>query len=260
MSAPTSPEALAVFAPGFLRGRHALVTGGGSGIGRASALLLAHLGATVTVVGRREDPLRQTAARAPEHITWLTADLREPDQVDAMLDQVPSCDFLLNNAGGQFVAQAQDITYNGFRAVTRLNLDAPWYLTTAVANRFFIPARYGKIVSITMTPHRGMPLMAHSSAARSGMESLTRNWAVEWGRFGIRAVALAPGIVHTEAWGKYGLDPAQVGAGLPGGRLQTADEVAAMVAFLFSPAGDYITGTTVTCDGGFDVTGPTPTG
>ena len=260
MTVPTSPDALSVFAPGCMKGRTALVTGGGSGIGRASAQLLADLGARVTVVGRRPEPLAETAAHNPERITVATADLREPDQVDAMLETVASCDFLLNNAGGQFVAQAQDITYNGFRAVTRLNLDAPWYLTTQVANRFFIPAGYGKVVSITMTPHRGMPLMAHSSAARAGVESLTRNWAAEWGRFGIRAVALAPGIVHTEAWQRYGLSPEQVGAGLPAGRLQTADEVAAMVAFLFSPAGDYITGTTFTCDGGFDIAGPTPAG
>jgi citronellol/citronellal dehydrogenase len=257
MTAPTSPDALAVFAPGCLQGRHALVTGGGSGIGRASAHLLASLGAQVTVVGRRLEALQETAARDPERIACATADLREPDEVDALLEQVPACHLLLNNAGGQFVAQAQDITHKGFRAVTRLNLDAPWYLTTAVANRFFIPQEYGKIASITMTPHRGMPLMAHSSAARAGVESLTRNWAMEWGRLGIRAVAIAPGIVHTEAWQRYGLDPDQIGGGLPAGRLQTADEVASVVAFVFSPAGDYITGTTLTCDGGFDITGPT---
>jgi citronellol/citronellal dehydrogenase len=257
MSVPRSPEALSVFAPGCLSGRHALVTGGGSGIGRATAQLLADLGVHVTVIGRRPEPLAQTAQHNPDLISIATADLRETEQVDAALEQVPACDYLFNNAGGQFVAQAQDITYNGFRAVTRLNLDAPWYLTTQVANRYFIPAQYGKIVSITMTPHRGMPLMAHSSAARAGVESLTRNWAAEWGRFGIRAVALAPGIVHTEAWQRYGLSPEQVGSGLPAGRLQTADEVAAMAAFLFSPAGDYVTGTTFTCDGGFDVTGPT---
>lgn len=257
MAAPSSPQARAVLAPGSLAGRTALVTGGGSGIGRATATLLADLGAQVFVVGRRLEALMETVAHAPDAITALTADLREPDQVDAMLDQVQRCDLLLNNAGGQFAAQAQDITYNGFRAVTRLNLDAPWYLTTAVANRFMIPSGYGKIASITMTPHRGMPLMAHSSAARAGVESLTRNWAIEWGRFGIRAVAVAPGIVHTEAWERYGLNPEQIGAGMPAGRLQTADEVAAVVAFCFSPAGDYITGTTITCDGGFDVTGPT---
>lgn len=260
MTVPRSPDARAVFAPGCLTGRRALVTGGGSGIGRATATLLAELGADVVVVGRREDPLAETVAHDPQRIRAVSADLREPDQVDALLDQVEGCDYLLNNAGGQFVAQAQDITYNGFRAVTRLNLDAPWYLTTQVANRFFIPAGYGKIASITMTPHRGMPLMAHSSAARAGVESLTRNWAAEWGRFGIRAVAIAPGIVHTEAWERYGMSPEQIGSILPAGRLQTADEVAAAVTFCFSPAGDYVTGVTLTCDGGFDIAGPSPGG
>jgi NAD(P)-dependent dehydrogenase (short-subunit alcohol dehydrogenase family) len=126
-----------------------------------------------------------------------------------------------------------------------------------VANRFFIPANYGKIVSITMTPTGGCRSWRIRRRRRAGVESLTRNWAAEWGRFGIRAVALAPGIVHTAAWERYGLSPEQIGAGLPAGRLQTADEVAAMVAFLFSPAGDYITGATFTCDGGFDIAGPT---
>ena len=260
MTPPRSPDARAVFATDALEGRRALVTGGGSGIGRASAELLADLGARVTVVGRTEDALLQTAAHESGRIDHRVADLREPDQVDTMLDSLEGCDFLLNNAGGQFVAAAQDISYKGFRAVTRLNLDAPWYITTGVANRFFIPANYGKIVSITMTPHRGMPFMAHSSAARAGMESLTRNWAVEWGPLGIRAVAIAPGIVHTAAWERYGLSPDQVGAYLPARRLQTADEVAAMVAFLFSPAGDYITGSVLTCDGGFDIAGPAPAG
>lgn len=260
MTAPTSPQALSVLADGCLTGRRALVTGGGSGIGRATAVLLARLGAQVTIVGRRREPLEQTVAVDPDRISARQVDLRETEQVDELLTDMTAVDFLLNNAGGQFVAPAQDITYNGFRAVTRLNLDAPWYLTTQVANRFFIPAGYGKIVSITMTPHRGMPFMAHSSAARAGMESLTRNWAAEWGRLGIRAVALAPGIVHTEAWERYGLSAQTIGGGLPAGRLQTADEVAAMAAFLFSPAGDYITGTTITCDGGFDIAGPTLAG
>lgn len=260
MTVPSSPAARDVLAPGCLQGRHAVITGGGSGIGRATAHLVADLGAHVTIVGRRIDALQETTTHHPERILALSADLREPEQVDALVEQIPACDLLLNNAGGQFVAQAQDITYNGFRAVTRLNLDAPWYLTTKLANRFFIPQGYAKIVSITMTPHRGMPLMAHSSAARAGVESLTRNWAAEWGRFGIRAVAVAPGIVHTEAWQRYGLSPEQVGAGVPVGRLQTADEVAAVVAFLFSAAGDYITGTTLTCDGGFDIAGPTAAG
>jgi citronellol/citronellal dehydrogenase len=98
--------------------------------------------------------------------------------------------------------------------------------------------------------------MAHSSAARAAVESLTRTLAVEWGRYGIRLTAVAPGIVHTEAWERYGMDPAQVAGVVPIGRLEAADEVAAMVGFLASAGGDYVTGTTIVVDGGLDVSGP----
>jgi citronellol/citronellal dehydrogenase len=274
MTTPSAPDAVAVFAPGCLEGRTALVTGGGSGIGRASALLLARLGARVVVLGRREDPLAETAAlaaaaAAPHDVIVRTADVREPDEVDAVLDSLlgaeddPSSnhplerlDILVNNAGGQFVSPAEQVSAKGFRAVTRLNLDATWYLSTRVASRSMIPAGYGKIVCITMSPHRGMPGMSHSSAARAGVESLMRTFAVEWGRYGVRTVAIAPGIVHTEAWERYGLDSDVISGIVPVGRLQAADEVAAAVAFAVSPAGDYLTGTTLTVDGGLDVSGP----
>jgi citronellol/citronellal dehydrogenase len=123
-----------------------------------------------------------------------------------------------------------------------------------------LPQGYGKVVSVTMTPHRGIPYMAHSSAARAAVESLTQTLAVEWGPRGIRLVAVAPGIVHTEAWEGYGLDPATVGGSMLLRRLQTPEEVAAMIAFCVSPAGDYITGTTITADGGWDLIGPFPAG
>ncbi len=258
---------LDVLSPGALAGRSALVTGGGSGIGRATALLLARLGAQVAVVGRRPEPLAETANLATDlgashRILTSSCDIREPDDVDAMLDAVLAAqghvDVLVNNAGGQFVTPAESLSYNGFRAVQRLNLDATWYATTQVATRSMIPDGYGKVLSVTMTPRRGMPGMAHSSAARAAVESLTRTLAVEWGRFGIRLVAVAPGIVHTPAWERYGLDAAQVAQVVPVGRLQAAEEVAAMLAFLASPAGDYVTGTTIVVDGGLDVSGPGP--
>ena len=119
-----------------------------------------------------------------------------------------------------------------------------------------LPQGYGKIVSITMSPHRGTPGMAHSSAARAAVESLTRTLAVEWGPRGVRLVAIAPGFVHTEAIAKYGIDPELMARLVPVPRLQSADEVAALVGFLAGPAGDYITGTTITADGGLDVVGP----
>ena len=252
-----------VLRPGCLTGRVALVTGGGSGIGRATALLLARLGAAVVVLGRRPEPLDETVRLASVEgatITAIPTDVREFDQVDAsigrILEQHGRIDLLVNNAGGQFLSPAESVSPNGFRAVTRLNLDAPWYLTTRVAARAMIPQGYGKVASVTMTPLRGIPGMAHSSAARAGVESLTRTLAVEWAAHGIRLVAVAPGIVHTTAWEGYGLDPDDVGAVIPAGRLQQAEEVAGVIAFLLSPAGDYITGTTIVADGGWNLAGP----
>ncbi len=261
MTIPTNPAALAVLADGSLAGRSALVTGGGSGIGRASALLLARLGAKVAVTGRREAELAETATLAAEagsahRILTVACDVREPENVDRMLDEVLASqefvDVLVNNAGGQFMAPAETISYKGFRAVTRLNLDATWYVTTQVASRSMIERGYGKIVSITMTPRRGLPGMSHSSAARAGVESLTRTLSVEWGKYGIRTAAIAPGIVHTAAWENYGLDPDMMGEKMPAQRLQSADDVASLVGFLVSAGGAYMSGATIVADGGFE--------
>ncbi len=261
MATPSNLAALSSLADGCLDGRSALVTGGGSGIGRASALLLARLGAKVAVTGRREAELALTAdlaakAGSAHEVATVACDVREPENVDAMLDTVlaqnGNIDVLVNNAGGQFVSAGEDISYNGFRAVTRLNLDATWYITTRVAKRSMIPGNYGKIISITMTPRRGLPGMSHSSAARAGVESFTRTLSAEWGRYGIRLAAIAPGIVHTEAWERYGFDPEEAGSAIPLGRLQAADDVAALVGFLASPGGDYITGAVIVADGGFE--------
>ncbi|MGI9195861.1 MAG: SDR family NAD(P)-dependent oxidoreductase [Candidatus Nanopelagicales bacterium] len=266
MTPPRRPEAVAALAPGSLDGRIALITGGGSGIGRATAEMLAYMGATVVVTGRREDALAETVARIGEaggRATAYPCDIREPEAVDALLDEVLGAekriDLLVNNAGGQFVSKAEDITYKGFRAVERLNLDATFYVSTQVARRSMLPNGFGKIASITMTltPHRGIVGMSHSSAARAGVESLTATWAQEWGPRGVRTIAVAPGVVHTEAWERYGLDPEQVAQVMPLKRLQTADEVAALIGFWMSPAGDYITGITLVADGGMNLAGPT---
>ena len=266
MAPPRRPEALAVLAPGSLEGRTALVTGGGTGIGRATAELLAGLGARVAVTGRREEPLAESV-RAMEAAGGSAAaypcDIREPENVDALLDAVlgdmERIDLLVNNAGGQFVSKAEDISYNGFRAVERLNLDATFYISTQVAKRSMLPAGFGKIASITMTmtPHRGIIGMSHSSAARAGVESLTATWAQEWGPRGLRTIAVAPGIVHTEAWERYGLDPDQVAQVIPAKRLQSVDDVAAVIGFWMSPAGDYISGITLVTDAGYFSSGLT---
>ena len=203
------PEALSV------AGRTALVTGGGTGIGRACALTLTARGAKVFVLGRTEASLLQTQSMAaPGSIQTVVADVRESEQVDDALQRILAegpLDILVNNAGGQFISAAEQITPKGFRAVMRLNLDATWYLTTQAASLSMLANGYGKVACITMTPSRGMPGMTHSSASRAAVESLVRTWAAEWASRGVRTVAVAPGIVHTEAMERYGIDPAQGG-------------------------------------------------
>ena len=248
-----------VLREGSLDGRSALVTGGGTGIGRATAKLLAALGARVAVAGRRTELLEETAAAvrsAGGECLVVTCDVREPEAakelVAAVIAAYGSLDVLVNNAGGQFVKPAEQISLNGFRAVTRLNLDAVWELTRLAATESMLPGGYGKVINVVLSPRRGIPGMFHSSAARAAVESMTRTLATEWGGRGVRLTCVAPGTIDTEGWRGYGDTVEEVAATIPVGRLGTAEEVAQMIAFLASPAGDFVTGTTVVIDGGVD--------
>jgi citronellol/citronellal dehydrogenase len=249
-----------IFRPGLLDGQVAIVTGGGSGLGRASALELAALGARVVVCGRRSDPLEETAARADGgRVEAQVCDIREDDQVGALVDGVLArhgrIDLLVNNAGGQYMTPAEDITPKGFRTVMRLNVEGTWLMTHAVATRAMMPeSRGGKILNVTLSPHHGLPGMAHSSAARAAVENLTRVLSIEWARFGIRLTALAAGHFATDTLKtKYPKPVVEGVAGtVPLGRLGTEEEFAWLVAYLATPAGDYFSGAVLTLDGARD--------
>jgi citronellol/citronellal dehydrogenase len=247
-----------IFAPDVLAGQVVVVTGGGSGLGRATAVELAACGARVVVAGRRREALDDTVARCEGgRGEAIACDIREEEQVAALVDEVLErhgrVDTLVNNAGGQFMSPAEDVTPKGFRSVVRLNLEGTWLMTHAVATRAMIPAGGGKVVNVTLSPHHGLPGMAHSAAARAGVENLTRTLSVEWARFGIRMVAVAAGHFGTEVLAKY---PKPVREGVartvPLGRLGEPEEHAWLVAFLASPAGDYHSGAVVTVDGARD--------
>ncbi|HEY1285911.1 MAG TPA: SDR family oxidoreductase [Solirubrobacterales bacterium] len=250
-----------IFAPGLLDGHVCLVSGAGSGLGRETALELVRLGAVVVGCGRRAEPLAETAglaeglAGAFEH---EAADIRDADDVerlfDGLLDRHGRLDVLVNNAGGQFMAPAESITPKGFRTVIELNVQGTWQMTHAAATRAFIPQGAGKVLSVTLSPHHGMPGMVHSGAARAAVENMMRTLAVEWARFGIRTCALAAGQFATETlltkYPQVVVDNLE--RSIPLGRAGRAEELAWLVAYLASPAGDFVSGTTITIDGARD--------
>ena len=249
-----------IFQSGLLDGQVAVVSGGGSGLGRAAALELAALGARVVVCGRRSEPLEETAGLSEDgRVEAHPCDIREEDQVEALVEGVMErhgrIDVLVNNAGGQYLTPAEDITPKGFRTVIRLNVEGTWLMTHAVATRAMIPdERGGRIVNVTLSPHHGLPGMAHSSAARAAVENLTRVLSIEWARFGIRLTAIAPGPMATETLRtKYPQPVVEGVAGtVPLGRLGTEEEFAWLVAYLASPAGDFFSGAVLTLDGARD--------
>jgi len=240
-----------------------VVTGGGTGIGRATALELARTGSAVAICGRRAGPLESTCdaiESAGGTCLAMPADVREPHDVaafaDAVLDRFERVDAVVNNAGGQFAATPEQITTKGWRAVHRLNLDAVWDVTRTFAERSMIPNRSGLVVFVGFSPRRGMPFMVHSSAARAALENLAGGLAIEWSRYRIRAVCVACGAIDTEGFRGYGdawIEEAT--KTVPLGRLGRAEEVASTIAFLASSGGAYITGSTVVVDGGADAWG-----
>jgi citronellol/citronellal dehydrogenase len=249
-----------IFAPRLLEGRVALVTGGGTGLGKATALELTRCGARVTIVGRRTEVLEQAAveiAAGAGSIDWIGGDVRSPEEaervVGSVLERHGRLDVLVNNAGGQYFTPAEMIALKGWLAVWRLNVEGMLNMSEAAFELALAPAGAGTIVNVTLSPHHGMPGMAHSGAARAAVEALTRELSMRWGPMGIGVSAVAAGHFETEILAKY---PEAVRAGtaraVPLQRMGTAEEHAWLVALLASPLGRAFDGSTVTLDGARD--------
>jgi citronellol/citronellal dehydrogenase len=250
-----------IFRAGLLDGKVCVVSGMGTGLGRAMAGELARLGATVVGCGRRPEPLEEAVAEIRGRggsAESTPLDIRDAEAVEAFFDGIVErhgrLDVLVNNAGGQFLSPAEAISPKGFRTVIDLNVQGTWQMTHAAATKAFIPQREGKVISITLSPHHGMPGMVHSGAARAAVENMMRTLSIEWSRFNLKLCAIAVGQFDTETLRtKYPQAIADnVARTVPLGRLGTEQEMAWLVAYLASPAGDFFSGCVVTIDGARD--------
>jgi citronellol/citronellal dehydrogenase len=244
-----------IFAPGMLDGRVVLVTGGGTGLGRAAAAELRACGAEVVISGRREEVLDEAAAELDVHA--VAGDVREPAEAERMvrfaLERCGRLDALVNNAGGQYFAPAEAIEPKGWRAVLRLNVGGTELMSRIAAELAFRPQGSGAVANVTLSPHHGLPGMTHSSAARAAVEGLTRALAREWRDDGIAVVALAAGHFDTQSLRKYP-EPVWKAAArtVPLQRLGREQEHAWLVALACSPLGRSLSGSVITLDGGRD--------
>jgi citronellol/citronellal dehydrogenase len=240
-----------------LAGQAALVTGGGTNLGKAAAAELGRCGAAVVIAGRREDVLSAAAEEIGTACSYTVADIREADEqerlVRTVLDRHGRLDFLLNNAGGQYFVPAEAIAQKGWRAVQRLNVEGTLGMCRAAHHLAMGPARAGTVVNVTVSPHQGFPAMAHTGAARAAVEAFTSELAAEWANENVSVVALALGRFATESLRKYPAELWQKAAlSVPVQRLGTVEEYGWLVALLASPLGAAFSGSVVTLDGALD--------
>jgi citronellol/citronellal dehydrogenase len=252
------------FAPGLLQGQVALVTGGGTGIGKAAAVEMLELGAKVVIASRKPEHLEPTVEelRQKGDVIALPCDIREPAQVEALvariLDRHAKIDILVNNAGGQFPTPAMMLSVKGWDAVIRNNLNGTFYMTREVATRAMIPQQSGVIVNVIANIFRGFPGMVHTGAARAGVENLTKTLAVEWAAYDIRVNALAPGIIRSTGTNQYPQEIVDARVeNTPQRRAGSVEECAHAIVYLASPAALFITGATLYLDGGASLWGDT---
>ncbi len=251
-----------MFNDGLLRGRRILVTGGGTGLGKGMAEKFLALGAEIFICGRRKSVCEATAAELMgKHggkVTAYGVDIRDAAAVDAMVGDIfasgPLTD-LINNAAGNFISRTEDLSPRGFDAVANIVLHGTFYVTHAVGRRWIAGGHRGNVVSIVVTwVYNGSPYVVPSVMSKSGVHAMTMSLATEWAHFGIRLNAIAPGVIPTEGASKR-LSP---GAGPtertertnPMGRVGRIEELQNLATFLISDGCDWLTGQTITLDGG----------
>ncbi len=254
-----------VYAPGLFTGQVAVVSGGAGGIGRAICWLLARLGAHVCVVGRTQAKLEEIVGKLADaglKASADAADIRDPDAVDHLFDHLWSThgrvDMLINSAGGQFPQPAIDFSVKGWNAVVNTNLNGTWFMMQAAARRWRDHGHRGSIVNIVVVTTHGLYGIAHTVAARSGVIGLSRAVAVEWAPLNIRVNCIAPGAIETEGWAVYTPEArAAYPRSNPMMRSGSAWDIAESCAYLSASSGSFVTGETLTVDGGGQLWGET---
>jgi 2,4-dienoyl-CoA reductase [(3E)-enoyl-CoA-producing], peroxisomal len=255
------PEGASPFREDLLSDRVALVTGGGTGIGRAIAVELARHGADLALLGRRREPLDEVAGEVRalgRRALSISADVRDPEAGEAAVGRVEEemggLDILVNNAAGNFLARAEELSPRGWGAVVDIVLNGTFHMSRAA---FGALGRRGggAIVNITTTyVDTGAAYMSHSGAAKAGVLNLTRSLAAEWGPAGIRVNAVAPGLVEGTEGARRLVEAAgrlpELRHGAPLGRLTRKRDVAMAVLFLVSAAGAHVSGAHLVVDGG----------
>jgi len=243
-------------------GRTALITGGGTGMGRAFALALAERGASIAVCGRRPEPIEETAelCRALGAAALASqVDVRDPERVQAWVAEAEAelgtPRLLINNAAGNFLAHAIDLSPNGWRAVIDIVLNGTFYCSTAVARSMREAGVGGAILNVIATyAWTGNPMTAHSAAAKAGVWNLSRSLAVEWAPLGIRVNCIAPGPLDSEGAAERLFPTPEIREkmldDIPAHRFTTLEDVVASALFLLSDDAAHITGETLTVDGG----------
>ncbi|SFJ32301.1 2,4-dienoyl-CoA reductase [Thermoflavimicrobium dichotomicum] len=247
-----------------MKGKTIIVTGGSSGMGKAIAALFCQEGANVVISGRNEERL-QAAKQEMEtfagQVLTVAMDVREPDQVEDMVRQAKEkfgrIDYLVNNAAGNFIVPAEELSLNGWHAVINIVLNGTWYCTQAVAKDWIANKQKGSILNIVATyAWTGAAGVVHSASAKAGVLAMTQTLAVEWGsKYGIRVNAIAPGAIENTGGAEKLIANEKVANFLknqiPLKRFGRPEEIAGLARFLLSDEAEYINGECVTMDGGF---------
>lgn len=249
-----------MFEKNSFNGKVAIVTGGGTGIGKEIAIRLAQLGAKIAIAGRKEEHLNnglKDLMKITKNVIAVKTDIRNEKDVENLFEKTAKkfgkIDVLVNNAGGQFIAPFEKISTNGFDAVVKTNLYGTWFCCREALK--YMKAKGGKIINIVhIYAMRAAPGLAHSGAARAGVVNLTKTLALEFAKYKINVNAVAPGITVTEGFRKEMINDENMMRELqktvPLNRFAEPKEIANCVTFLVSPSADYITGQVIAIDGG----------